>query len=53
MGTLMEGFFNGADMVFEVTTPATPVATQGIFAEAPIPSTEAVPIDAEISSTVG
>ena len=41
----MEGFFDRADMVFEVTTPATPAATQGISAEAPIPSTEVVPID--------
>ena len=45
MGTPMEGFFDKADMVFEVTTPATPAATQGISAEAPIPSIEAVPID--------
>ena len=45
MGTPMKGFFDRADMVFEVTTPATPAATQGISAEAPIPSTEVVPID--------
>ena len=40
----MEGFFNGADVVFGVATPARPAAAQGVLAEAPIPSIEPVPI---------
>ena len=44
MGTPMEGFFDGADMVFEATTPAPLAAAQGVPAEAFIPSTEPVPI---------
>ncbi|KAK9996680.1 hypothetical protein SO802_021366 [Lithocarpus litseifolius] len=45
MGTSMEGFFDGADVVFETTASATPATTQGVPAETPIPSTELVPID--------
>ena len=41
MGTPMEGFFDGADIVFETPAPAT---AQGVLAEAPIPSTGPVPI---------
>ena len=44
MGTLMGGFFDGANVMFEAATPAPPTATQGVPAEAPIPSTESVPI---------
>ena len=45
MGTPMEGFFNGVDVVFEATTSATPATTQGVPAETSIPSTKSVPID--------
>ena len=44
MGIPMEGFFDGTDVVFEAATPTPPVATQGVPAEAPILSTEPVPI---------
>ena len=44
MGTSMEGFFDGADVVFEAATPTPPVAVQGVSVEAPIPSTKLVPI---------
>ena len=44
MGTPMEGFFDWADVVFEAATVAPPIAAQGVPAEAPIPSTELVPI---------
>ena len=44
MGTPMESFFDGADVVFEAATLAPPVAAQGVPTEAPIPSTESVPI---------
>ena len=44
MGTPMEGFFDWADVVFEAATPAPPIAAQEVPAEAPIPSTELVPI---------
>ena len=44
MGTPMEGFFDGADMVFEAATPAPLAAAQEVLAEAFIPSTEPVPI---------
>ena len=44
MGTPMEGFFDGADVVFKAATPAPPAVAQGVPAEAPIPSTEPVPI---------
>ena len=39
MGTPMESFFDGADVVFEAATLAPPVAAQGVPTEAPIPST--------------
>ena len=41
----MKGFFDGADIVFGTPAPTTPAATQGVPAEAPIPSTNPVPID--------
>lgn len=44
MGTPMEGFFDGVDVVFEAATPAPPAAAQGVPVEAPIPSTKSVPI---------
>ena len=44
MGTPMEGFFDGVDVVFEATTPAPPAAAQGVPVEAPIPSTKPIPI---------
>ena len=44
MGTAMEGFFDGADMVFEAVTLAPPTTAQGVPAEASILSTEPVPI---------
>ena len=43
MGTPMESFFNEVDVVFKVATPTPPAATQGVPAEAPIPSTKPVP----------
>ena len=45
MGTTMEGFFDGANMVFEVVTPAIPTAAQRVSTKAPIPSTKPVSID--------
>ena len=44
MGTPMEGFFDGANVVFEAATPAPLVAAQEVLAEAFIPSTELEPI---------
>ena len=44
IGTPIEGFFDGADVVFEATTPIPPIATQGVPVEVPIPSTKPVPI---------
>ena len=41
----MEGFFDGLDVMSEAMASATPTATQGVPAEAPIPSTELVPRD--------
>ena len=43
MGVLMEGFFDGVDVVF--ATPPPFAAAHGVPAEAPIPSTEPIPID--------
>ena len=45
MGTPMEGFFDGTDVVFEAAAPTTPAAVQRVSAEALIPSTEPVSID--------
>ena len=44
MSTTMEGFFDGIDVVFKIATLAPPAAAQGVLVEAPIPSTEPVPI---------
>ena len=44
MGTPMEGFFDGANVVYEAMASASPADTQGVPVEAPIPSTELVPI---------
>ena len=40
----LRSFFDGADVVFGTTAFATPAAAQGVSTEAPIPSTESVPI---------
>ena len=40
----MEGFFEGADVMFKATTPAPPATTQGVPAEAPILSIKPIPI---------
>ena len=40
----LRSFFDGADVVFRTTAFATLAAAQGVSAEAPIPSTESVPI---------
>ena len=44
MGTPMESFFDGFDVVFEAATLTPPAATQGVPAEASILFTEPVPI---------
>ena len=44
MGTPMEVFFDRADVLFKVVTLAPPATTQGVPAEAPILSTELIPI---------
>ena len=44
MSTPMEGFFDGIDVVFKIATLAPLAAAQGVLVEAPIPSTEPVPI---------
>ena len=45
MGTPMEGFFDGADVVAEAMAFASLAIAQGVPVESPIPSTEPVPID--------
>ena len=45
MGTPMEGFFDGADVVVEAMAPATPAATWGVPVETPILSTEPGPVE--------
>ena len=42
MGTPMGGFFDGANVMFEVATLAPPAIAQGVPVEAPIPSSEPV-----------
>ena len=42
MGTPMGGFFDGANVMFEVPTLAPPATAQGVPVEAPIPSSEPV-----------
>ena len=44
MGTPMESFFDGFDVVFEAATLTPPAAAQGVPAEASILFTEPVPI---------
>ena len=44
-GTPMEGFFEGADVMFRTIASAAPAASQGVSAEAPIPSTKPVPME--------
>ena len=44
MGTPMGGFFDRAGVVFETAIPAPFTAAQRVTAEAPIPSTEPIPI---------
>ena len=45
MGIPMEGFFEGADVMFRTITFAASAAAQGVSAEAPIPSTKLVPME--------
>ena len=45
MGTPMEGFFEGADVMFGTTASAAPAASQGVSIKAPIPSTNSVPME--------
>ena len=45
MGTPMEGFFDGADVVFGTTVLAILAIAQGVLVEASIPFSEPVPID--------
>ena len=44
MGTPIEGFFDGAGVVFEAATLTPPVTAQGVPTEPSIPSTKLVPI---------
>ena len=44
MGAPMEGFFDGADVVFGTLASATPAVAQGVPAKGLIPSTRSVPI---------
>ena len=44
MGAPMEGFFDGANVVFGTQASVAPTAAQGVPVEAPIPSTRPVPI---------
>ena len=44
MGAPMEGFFDGANVVFGTQASVAPTAEQGVPVEAPIPSTRPVPI---------
>ncbi|KAL0004745.1 hypothetical protein SO802_012306 [Lithocarpus litseifolius] len=45
MGTPMEGFFDGADVVAEAIATASPAAVQEAPAETSIPSAKLVPVD--------
>ena len=45
MGIPMEGFFEGADVMFRTIASVAPAASQGVSAEAPIPSTKPVPME--------
>ena len=45
MGTPMEGFFDGVDVVAEAMAIAAPIAAQGVPAKTLIPSTELVPVE--------
>ena len=45
MGTPMKGFFEGADVMFGTTAFAALAAAQGVSTEAPISSTELVPME--------
>ena len=45
MGTTMEGFFDGVDVVAKAMVIATSAATQTVPAETPIPSTKLVLVD--------
>ena len=44
MGIHMEGFFDGANVVFGTPASTAPTAAQGVPIEAPIPSTRPIPI---------
>ena len=45
MGTPMEGFFDGVDVVAEAMAIAAPTATQGVPVKTLIPSAELVPVN--------
>ena len=45
MGTPMEGFFDGAEVVVEAMAPVTPAAARGVLVETPIPSTKPRPVE--------
>ena len=45
MGTPMEGFFDGADVVAEAMASTTSTTAQGVPVETPILSTKSVPVD--------
>jgi len=45
IGTPMEGFFDGTDVVAEAMVPATPGTTQGVLVKMPIPSIKPGPIE--------
>ena len=45
MGTPMEGFFEGANVMFGTTASIAPAASQEVSAETPIPSTKPVPME--------
>ena len=45
IGTPIEGFFDGADVVAQAMASAALVAAQGVLAKTPIPSIELGPVD--------
>ena len=45
IGTPMEGFFEGVDVMFGTTASAAPAAAQGVSVEAPILFTEPIPME--------
>ena len=49
----MEGFFEGADVMFGTIASATSVAAQRVVVEAPIPSTKPVPMEGTHTKGIG